>query len=141
MDDSVITALFDAAAQVRLRAHAPYSGFAVGAALRADDGRSYAGCNVENAAYPSGTCAEQAAIAAMIAGGARKIEALAVVADGPRPLTPCGACRQRIREFAGSLQMPIVAVSLDKDLKIERLNRYPFDFLLPNSFGPENLGK
>ena len=94
MDDSVITALFDAAAQVRLRAHAPYSGFAVGAALRADDGRVYTGCNVENAAYPSGTCAEQAAIAAMIAGGARKIEALAVVADGPRSVTPCGACRQ-----------------------------------------------
>jgi len=133
MDDSVITALFDAAAQVRLRAHAPYSGFAVGAALRADDGRVYTGCNVENAAYPSGTCAEQAAIAAMIAGGARKIEALAIVADGPRPVTPCGACRQRIREFASN------STQIHAGNITGARQHFSMPDLLPHSFGPEFL--
>ena len=135
MDDSVINALFDAAAQVRLRAHAPYSGFAVGAAVRAEDGRVFVGCNVENAAYPSGTCAEQAAIAAMIAAGACKIEALVVVADGPRPVTPCGACRQRIREFAsGNTQ--IYAGNL-----AGARQHFSMSDLLPHSFGPEFLSQ
>lgn len=132
MNDSV-TALFDAAAQVRQQAHAPYSGFAVGAALRAEDGRIFVGCNVENAAYPSGTCAEQAVIAAMIAGGARKIEALAVLADGPRPVTPCGACRQRIREFATS------STQIHAGNLAGARQQFAFTDLLPHSFGPEAL--
>ena len=132
MNDSV-TVLFDAATQVRMQAHAPYSGFAVGAALRAEDGRIFAGCNVENAAYPSGTCAEQAAIAAMIAGGARQIEALAVVGDGPHPVTPCGACRQRIQEFA-SHRTQIHAGNL-----AGARQQFAFADLLPSSFGPASL--
>jgi cytidine deaminase len=132
MNDSV-NALFDAAAQVRQQAHAPYSGFAVGAALRAEDGLIYVGCNVENAAYPSGTCAEQGAIAAMIAGGARKIEALAVVADSPRPVTPCGACRQRIREFVSS------STQIHAGNLAGARQHFAFADLLPDSFGPDAL--
>lgn len=134
MDDSTIAALFDAAARVRERAHAPYSGFAVGAALRAEDGRIYTGCNVENAAYPSGTCAEQSAIAAMIAGGACKIDAIFILADGARPVTPCGACRQRIREFA-SATTEIHAGNLTGARQIFSISE-----LLPDAFGPDLLG-
>ncbi len=94
-------ALLRAAAAVRLNAHAPYSRFKVGAALRADDGRIYVGANVENASYPEGLCAEAAAIAAMIAGGGKRIAALALVTEGADPAPPCGGCRQRIAEFAG----------------------------------------
>jgi cytidine deaminase len=99
--------LFEAARTVRLRAHAPYSNFLVGAALRTEDGRIYAGANVENASYPEGWCAEPSAIAHMIAAAAtttgRRISAITCVADsiGGRPTTPCGGCRQRIAEFAG----------------------------------------
>ena len=100
MDDSVIGALFDAAAKVRAHAHAPYSQFKVGAALVCEDGRIFVGCNVENAAFPSGTCAEAGAIAAMIAGGGRQITAMAILGEAATPVTPCGACRQRISEFA-----------------------------------------
>ena len=102
MDEDGIEALFEAAAKVRAMAHAPYSEFKVGAALRCEDGRVFAGCNVENAAYPSGTCAEESAIAAMVAAGGRAISTLVILGDAPNPVTPCGACRQRIREFAQS---------------------------------------
>jgi cytidine deaminase len=93
-------ALIDAALSVRAHAYAPYSRFKVGAAILAEDGRIYAGANVENASYPEGLCAEAAAIAAMIAGGAKRIAALAIVVDGDAPAPPCGGCRQRIAEFA-----------------------------------------
>jgi thymidine phosphorylase len=96
-----IDALFAAALAARERAYAPYSGYRVGAALADESGRVFAGCNVENAAYPVGTCAEAGAIAAMAAGGGRRIATILVVADGPALVAPCGACRQRIREFAG----------------------------------------
>jgi cytidine deaminase len=99
--------LFEAARAVRERAHAPYSSFLVGAALRTEAGTIHAGANVENAAYPEGWCAEPSAIAHMIAAsaekGARRIVAITCVADAinGRPTTPCGGCRQRIAEFAG----------------------------------------
>src|SRR5690606_25434820 len=93
-------ALFEAAEAVRAKAYAPYSGFSVGAAILADDGKIYSGCNVENAAYPQGNCAEPSAIAAMIAGGGKRIEKIFVTGPGVTPVTPCGGCRQRIREFA-----------------------------------------
>lgn len=93
--------LIDDAAAVREHAYAPYSGFKVGAALSTPSGRVFAGCNVENAAYPEGTCAEAGAIAAMIAAGETRIAALAVIADSPGPVAPCGGCRQKIAEFAG----------------------------------------
>jgi cytidine deaminase len=94
-------ALIDDARAVRPNAHAPYSNFKVGAAIRAGSGKVYVGVNVENVAYPEGTCAEAGAIAAMCAGGDTRIAEVAVIADCPEPVTPCGGCRQKIREFAG----------------------------------------
>lgn len=93
--------LFDAAVAAREKAYAPYSNFAVGAAVRTDTGAIFAGANVENASYPVGTCAEAGAIAAMVAAGGRVIVEALVVGGGSQALTPCGACRQRFREFAG----------------------------------------
>ncbi len=92
--------LLETASAVRENAHAPYSKFKVGAALRAASGKIYAGCNVENVAYPEGTCAEAGAIAAMVAGGDTTIAEIAVIADSPQPVSPCGGCRQKIAEFA-----------------------------------------
>ncbi|MDX8351138.1 cytidine deaminase [Cognatiyoonia sp. IB215182] len=92
--------LIDAARAVRENAHAPYSKFKVGAALRATSGKVYTGCNVENVAYPEGTCAEAGAIASMVAGGDTEIAEIAVIADSPKPISPCGGCRQKIAEFA-----------------------------------------
>lgn len=94
--------LIEAASEVRLNAWVPYSGFAVGAALRTAAGRVYVGCNVENAAYPEGTCAEAGAIAAMVAGGDTELAEIAVIADSPTPVAPCGGCRQKIAEFAAA---------------------------------------
>ena len=93
--------LYETARAARERAHAPYSGFRVGAALRCADGSVHAGCNVENVAYPEGTCAEAGAIAAMCLAGARDIAEVVVVADSPDPTPPCGGCRQKLAEFAG----------------------------------------
>lgn len=92
--------LFDQAKAARENAHAPYSGFQVGAAIRTDSGRVFAGCNVENAAYPEGTCAEAGAIAAMVAAGESSITEVLVIGDSPSPCTPCGGCRQKLAEFA-----------------------------------------
>ncbi|MEH3116887.1 MAG: cytidine deaminase [Methylorubrum populi] len=133
MTEPDLDGLFQAAAAVRGRAHAPYSGFAVGAALSDEAGRIHAGCNVENAAYPVGTCAEAGAVAAMVAAGGRTIRAILVLADGPAPVTPCGACRQRIREFAGP-ETPILAAG-PEGLRA----RFTLEALLPASFGPEHL--
>ncbi len=92
--------LLDAATAVRLNAYAPYSRFKVGAAIRATSGTVHTGCNVENVAYPEGTCAEAGAIAAMIAAGDTRIAEILVIADSPTPVPPCGGCRQKIAEFA-----------------------------------------
>lgn len=102
--------LFTAASAARAKAHAPYSNYAVGAALLADDGNIYAGCNVENAAFPEGWCAETTAIGHLVMGGAKRIVRAVVVASridgervpGGRFCTPCGGCRQRLSEFAAS---------------------------------------
>ena len=92
--------LLEAATAVRERAYAPYSRFKVGAALRSTSGAVHVGCNVENVAYPEGTCAEAGAIAAMIAAGDTRIAEVYVIADSPEPVPPCGGCRQKIAEFA-----------------------------------------
>jgi cytidine deaminase len=92
--------LLQAALVARDHAYAPYSGFKVGAALRAADGSIHAGCNVENAAFPQGQCAEATAIGTMIASGATRIAEILVVAGGPETVSPCGGCRQRLVEFA-----------------------------------------
>ena len=92
--------LLEQATKVRLNAYAPYSRFKVGAAIRSTSGAVYVGCNVENVAYPEGTCAEAGAIAAMIAAGDHRIAEICVIADSPDPVPPCGGCRQKIAEFA-----------------------------------------
>lgn len=106
MDD-----LLTEARRVRENAYAPYSGFKVGAALRSRSGAVHVGCNVENVAYPEGTCAEAGAIAAMIAAGEQRIVELAVIADGSTPVPPCGGCRQKIAEFAeGDVKVTLATV-------------------------------
>lgn len=92
--------LLEAATKVRERAYAPYSNFKVGAALRTTTGAVFSGCNVENVAYPEGTCAEAGAIAAMIAAGETEIAEVLVIADSPLPVSPCGGCRQKLAEFS-----------------------------------------
>ena len=124
------TALLEAAKAVRLRAHAPYSHYFVGAAVLDEKGRVHSGCNVENAAYPEGICAETSAIAAMVAAGGKRIVAIAAVGGHGTvaACTPCGGCRQRIREFA------------DRNTRIVLLDehgkprRYTIEELLPASF-------
>jgi cytidine deaminase len=131
--DGSLRALFDAAAGARERAYAPYSRFRVGAALRTPSGAVFAGCNVENAAYPVGTCAESGAIGAMVAAGEWRIAEILVMGEGPGLVTPCGACRQRIREFA----LPQTRIhSADPD---DLRATFSLDTLLPQAFGPDNL--
>jgi cytidine deaminase len=127
--------LFAAAEAIRKKAYAPYSNFHVGAAILADDGNIYAGCNVENAAYPIGNCAEASAIAAMIAGGGKRIMRVYTTGPGKEPVTPCGGCRQRIREFA-DLDIPVISQGIDGQPLTTTLGA-----LLPHSFGPEFLGR
>ncbi|MEM8570714.1 MAG: cytidine deaminase [Pseudomonadota bacterium] len=125
--------LIEAAIAARETAYAPYSGFKVGAALLAADGQVYSGCNVENVAYPEGTCAEAGAIAAMVRGGAREILELAVVADGPMPIPPCGGCRQKIAEFA-SAETVIIMARLSGEMTRMNLGE-----LLPGRFRADHM--
>jgi len=126
--------LVDAAIAAMGQAYAPYSKFPVGAAILDEDGAVHSGANVENAAYPVGHCAEASAIAAMIMAGRKKIIAIAVAGgDGVMLCTPCGGCRQRIREFAA----PDTPVLVSGPGGLQR--RFTLAELLPESFGPENL--
>jgi cytidine deaminase len=125
--------LLEAALDARANAYAPYSGFKVGAAVRSSDGRVFAGCNVENVAYPQGTCAEAGAIAAMVAAGHSRIAEVLVVADGPLPVSPCGGCRQKLAEFAGP-DVPVILAGLDGERA-----RTTVGALLPGAFVPEHL--
>lgn len=129
--------MIEAARQAMGRAYAPYSGFPVGACLRAESGRLYAACNVENAAYPQGQCAEASAIGMMVAGGDRRIVEVVVMGgrEGDGGLcTPCGGCRQRLREFAA----PDTPVHVCGPEGARR--SFTLAELLPHSFGPGNLG-
>jgi len=130
MDD-----LLQLARRMMLRAHAPYSKFHVGAAVRADDGSIHGGCNVENAAFPQGACAEAGAIAAMVAAGGRRILECVVVGPGPEVITPCGGCRQKLREFATD-DLPVHLCGPDGLHRTVTLGQ-----LLPMSFGPHHLEK
>ena len=126
--------LVEAAMLARTHAHAPYSKFYVGAAMRDETGRVHAGCNIENAAYPQGWCAEPSAISHLIMAGSKHITEVVVLGNGTTLCTPCGGCRQKIREFAGG------------DVKIhcctesgELIQSFTLEELLPASFGPANL--
>jgi cytidine deaminase len=130
MPDPLITAAMEA----RVKAHAPYSKFYVGAAMRDEQGRIHGGCNIENAAYPQGWCAECSAIAHMVMSGGKQITEIAVIGNGNKLCTPCGGCRQKIREFAKG-DVKIHCCTEDGDL----IRTFTLDELLPASFGPENL--
>ena len=126
--------LIAVAKSARLMAYAPYSKFLVGAAVRDERGQIHGGCNIENAAYPQGWCAETSAIAAMIMAGGKAIAEMAVIGTGDLLCTPCGGCRQKIREFArGDVKIHICG----EDGKLKQT--FTLDELLPASFGPENL--
>ena len=126
--------LIDAALAARKMAHAPYSKFYVGAAMRDEQGRVHAGANMENAAYPQGWCAECSAIAQLIMAGGKKITEVAVLGNGDVLCTPCGGCRQKIREFAAG-EVKIHCCTESGKL----LQTFTLEELLPASFGPENL--
>ncbi len=113
-------------------AYAPYSGFRVGAAVMTDNGRSYIGCNVENAAYPEGLCAEASALAAMAVDGARQVSSVVVYgADANKPLTPCGGCRQKLAEFCDP-ETEIVCVAASGETCVFTLTELlPAAFSLP----------
>ena len=121
--------LFKLAQQASLNAYAPYSQFAVGASLIADNGNYYSGCNIENVSYPCGSCAEQGAISAMIADGGKKIVEILILGYGKELITPCGACRQRILEFSDSQTLIHLAdkEGIKKTFKINELLPYNFN--------------
>ena len=120
---------------VRERAYAPYSRFKVGAALRSTSGAVHVGCNVENVAYPEGTCAEAGAIAAMIAAGDTRIAEVCVIADSPDPVPPCGGCRQKIAEFAGP-EVRVTMATTDGKSRVMTVAE-----LLPGAFAATHMGR
>ena len=126
--------LLEVALRARANAHAPYSGFKVGAAIRCPDGSVHIGCNVENVAYPEGTCAEAGAIAAMVAAGRTEIAEVLVVADSEQPVTPCGGCRQKLAEFAAA-DAPVILAGLAGERA-----RTTVGALLPGAFAAAHLG-
>lgn len=128
-------ALMDDARAVRENAHAPYSNFKVGAAVQTASGAVFRGCNVENVAYPEGTCAEAGAIAAMVAAGERDVVAVAVIADSPQPVSPCGGCRQKLAEFA-SADALVTLGTVDGTVLETTVGD-----LLPGAFDPDYLSK
>lgn len=127
--------LKEAATAVRQNAHAPYSNFKVGAAIRGASGAIYVGCNVENVAFPEGTCAEAGAIAAMVAAGETKLTEAYVIAGSPMPVTPCGGCRQKLAEFASGG----VKVTMATTGGVEQVTTVAE--LLPGVFNPDHMAQ
>ena len=132
-DDRQVQVLFEAAKAVQANAYAPYSHFHVGAAIRATSGAVYASCNVENVAYPQGVCAEGGALSMMISAGDHRVAEVLVIGDGELLCTPCGGCRQKLREFA-DLDV-LVHVAGPEGVR----RTFTIDELLPASFGPQHL--
>lgn len=128
----MIQELIQAALKVREHAYAPYSGFKVGAAILAEDGEIYTGCNVENASYGLTVCAERVAVNKAISAGVRDFQGIAIVTDVRKPASPCGACRQVLAEF--SPQMPVYLANLQG--KVCKLS---LEELLPDAFTPQRL--
>lgn len=135
LTDGLIARLTAVAQAARERAYVPYSHFKVGAALLDEQGRIHPGCNVENAAYPQGVCAEAGALSALVLAGGTRLAAVLVMGEGDAPCTPCGGCRQKLREFAGD-DLPVL-VADPTGLRL----RLTLGQLLPHSFGPEHLLK
>ena len=133
MDEALTQRLLEAASTARDAAYAPYSRFKVGAALLDEQGRIHTGCNVENAAYPQGTCAEAGALSALVLAGGRRLQAVLVVGQADQPVTPCGGCRQKLREFAAE-PVPVFCTSPEGQVLETTMGA-----LLPHSFGPEQL--
>ena len=127
--------LLDLARRMMLRAHAPYSKYHVGAAVRGEDWSIHGGCNVENAAFPQGICAETGAIAALVASGNKRILECVVVGPGPEIITPCGGCRQKLRELAAD-DLPVHLCGPDGLHRTVTLGQ-----LLPMSFSHDHLAK
>ena len=127
MGDSLVAL----ARKAQARAYAPYSGYRVGAALETDDGRMFAGCNVENASYGLAICAEEAAVAAAVSEGATSYRRLVVVTDSDPPASPCGACRQVLAEFGLDLEITAVGPGGEHSWRLGAL--------LPDAFVPERL--
>ncbi|SLN67401.1 Cytidine deaminase [Aquimixticola soesokkakensis] len=125
--------LREAATAIRPRAYAPYSRFQVGAALRTTSGAVFTGVNVENVAYPEGTCAEAGAIAAMIAAGETQIAEVCVIAQSPLPVTPCGGCRQKLKEFSTPDVKVTMTTTQGRDLVMT------MGELLPGAFTADHL--
>jgi cytidine deaminase len=135
MDEALQSELLATARAARAAAYAPYSNYLVGAALLAEDGRIFAGCNVENAAYPQGVCAEAGAISAMVLAGQRRARAVLVAGGGAHLCTPCGGCRQKLREFCGDPKTFVVMAANENGVQ----RRWTLEDLLPQSFGPDHL--
>lgn len=133
MNETSETELLREAWNVLEQSYSPYSKMRVGAVLRSPDGRTFSGCNVENASFGLTVCAERSAISAAVAQGVREFDVIAIVSDGDRALMPCGACRQVLLEFAPELR--ILVESRDGH-RVE----LPLSELLPNSFKPGDLG-
>ncbi len=133
LPESAQNQMLDAARAARLNAYAPYSGYRVGAAVLDDQGRIHAGCNVENAAYPQGVCAEASALGAMVLAGSKRARAVLVVGSGGAWATPCGGCRQKLREFCA----PDAPIFSANDSAMGPC--YTLAELLPLSFGPDHL--
>ncbi len=125
--------LLAASLEARARSHSPYSNYAVGAAILDEQGRIHAGANIENAAYPQGWCAEATALGAMVMAGGTRAVAVLVTGPGPEVITPCGGCRQKLREFAA----PDLAVIAGDPGGIRQ--EWTLADLLPHSFGPDHL--
>lgn len=126
--------LIDAAIEAREKAYVPYSKFKVGAAVLAEDGKIYSGCNIENASYGATNCGERTAIFKAISEGNKVIKALAVIGDTENFTAPCGICRQVIAEFAESKDMKIYLVK-NRNEYVEKT----LEEILPGSFGKEDL--
>jgi cytidine deaminase len=132
--DRVTTMLRERALGAMSRAYAPYSGFRVGAALLATDGSITEGCNVENASFPAGICAERGAVAAAVARGIRDFESITIATEADEPTPPCGICRQVLEEF--SPQLVVISVTASG-----RAARWTLDELLPRAFTPKSLDR